>query len=132
LGQIRAALAVGDEARVAELRAQGEAMIARFDQEVLRGPPGQTELPLPIARSAAPVPPIAREAPEPDIIGDPALARDVETRLAALPDADKVVFQIEQPDKTLKSGTAKTFLREIEDDAKAVKELIDCIGKDPT
>lgn len=66
-----------------------------------------------------------------EVIGDPALAKDLDTRLATMPEADTHVFHVEQPDKSIKSGTAKSFLKEIADDARAVKELIDCVGKEP-
>lgn len=70
--------------------------------------------------------PTARAAAD-GTIGDPTLARDVESRLARMPESDFQVH-VEQPDGTVASGPASRFLREIQDDAKAVHELLDCIG----
>jgi hypothetical protein len=91
----------------------------------------QEELPLRQPEPLAPPkePPVTAAKDEPDVIGNPELAADVDRRLAQF-DGDFVV-QIEQADKTIKAGSAKSFLREIQNDASAVKELIDCIGQEP-
>jgi hypothetical protein len=85
---------------------------------------------LPLARPIEPKGPPAEVKEPVDVIGDPILAQDVEHRLSQM-DGNDFVVHIEQPDKTIKAGSAKAILREIQDDANAVKELIDCLGQEP-
>jgi hypothetical protein len=101
-----------------------------------RGPvetaaPPVSEPELPLSKPIEPKGPPAELKEPADIIGDPALAADVDRRVATMPNGDAQVFHIEQPDGTIKSGPARSLLKEIADDAKAVSELVDCIGKEP-
>lgn len=109
--------------------------LARPDTEPVIEPsptvPVQEDLPLRPPQPIEPKGPTPVEAKEkPEIIGDPVLAQDVERRLAQMPEADLIV-NIERPDKSIGEGSARTFLREIEDEARAARELIDCIGQEP-
>lgn len=121
-----------DEARDILFEKRGERVKATrpetVDGQSERAPALQPKLPP--ARPIEPRgPPI--EVKEPTDLGSPVLASDLEGRLAKMPDAETQVFHIGQPDGTVKSGSAKSLLKEAADDARAVKELIDCIGQEP-
>lgn len=94
-------------------------------------PPAKVAEPAEPAAPAAPVEPVAKQpategnAAAPKPLGDPVLARDVERVLAAKPDLEVVVSGADGAPRRLKVADA---LQAADEDAAAVRELMDCIG----